>query len=322
MRKQRTNNMNKFSKELIVGFTAIITILLFVWLFSFLKGNNLFVSSDRYYAVFDDIGGLEESAPVEINGYKAGIVRDIRFINDGSGKLLVSFGISRGYNIPVGSVAEITPETILAGMKVQIIMANTSVYLNNGDTLESRLDKGFMGSMDAELTPLIEKADEIITSIDTLLNGMKLILNDELRENIGRSTRNISEASYKLDTLIGKSGDNISSLIYNLDNFSAMLAKNTSAVDSSLKNISAITGELSESDLKASVDNFNIAVKETTSLLEKLNRGEGSAGLIMNDDSLYINLTNSLGQLNLLMEDIKSNPGRYVNFSIFGRKNE
>jgi len=314
--------MNKFSKELIVGFTAIITILLFVWLFSFLKGNNLFVSSDRYYAVFDDIGGLEESAPVEINGYKAGIVRDIRFINDGSGKLLVSFGISRGYNIPVGSVAEITPETILAGMKVQIIMANTSVYLNNGDTLESRLDKGFMGSMDAELTPLIEKADEIITSIDTLLNGMKLILNDELRENIGRSTRNISEASYKLDTLIGKSGDNISSLIYNLDNFSAMLAKNTSAVDSSLKNISAITGELSESDLKASVDNFNIAVKETTSLLEKLNRGEGSAGLIMNDDSLYINLTNSLGQLNLLMEDIKSNPGRYVNFSIFGRKNE
>jgi len=314
--------MNKFSKELIVGFTAIITILLFVWLFSFLKGNNLFVSSDRYYAVFDDIGGLEESAPVEINGYKAGIVRDIRFINDGSGKLLVSFGISRGYNIPVGSVAEITPETILAGMKVQIIMANTSVYLNNGDTLESRLDKGFMGSMDAELTPLIEKADEIITSIDTLLNGMKLILNDELRENIGRSSRNISEASYKLDTLIGKSGDNISSLIYNLDNFSAMLAKNTSAVDSSLKNISAITGELSESDLKASVDNFNIAVKETTSLLEKLNRGEGSAGLIMNDDSLYINLTNSLGQLNLLMEDIKSNPGRYVNFSIFGRKNE
>ena len=314
--------MNKFSKELIVGFTAIITILLFVWLFSFLKGNNLFVSSDRYYAVFDDIGGLEESAPVEINGYKAGIVRDIRFINDGSGKLLVSFGISRGYNIPVGSVAEITPETILAGMKVQIIMANTSVYLNNGDTLESRLDKGFMGSMDAELTPLIEKADEIITSIDTLLNGMKLILNDELRENIGRSSRNISEASYKLDTLIGKSGDNISSLIYNLDNFSAMLAKNTSAVDSSLKNISAITGELSESDLKASVDNFNIAVKETTSLLEKLNRGEGSAGLIMNDDSLYINLTNSLGQLNLLMEDLKSNPGRYVNFSIFGRKNE
>lgn len=314
--------MKNISKELIVGFTAVFTILLFVWLFSFLKGTNLFVKSDRYYAVFEDIGGLKESAPVEINGHKAGIVRNIRYINDGSGNLLVTLGINKGYRITRGTVAEITPESILAGMKVQLKMGKGTTYLLNGDTIESRLNPGFMSSLDSEITPIIEKADELITDIDTLINGFKLLFSNELRENIEKSTENISNATFKLDTLLGKSGDNITGLIHNLDNFSGMLEQNAGSIDTSLKRISMITGDLSESDLKASVTGFNDAVKETTALLESLNRGEGSAGLLLKDDSLYFNITRSLEQLNYLLEDLKTNPGRYVNFSIFGRNKE
>ncbi|MBS0010937.1 MAG: MCE family protein [Bacteroidales bacterium] len=312
--------MKKISKEITVGVTVLVSLVVFIWLFSFLKGNNLFYSNDRYYALFDDIGGLEESAPVEINGYKAGIVRSIRFINDGSGKLLVSMGIKTGYSVPLGTIAEITPETVLAGMKVRLLMTDNTVFHQNGDTLTARLDMGFINTLSNDLSPVIRKADQIMSEIDTVLNGLKLVITDDFRKNITESSKNMENISHRLDTLLDNSGAEISSLIANLDNFSQMLRDNSETLDTTISQLAAISGSLSGSDLGGSVDNFNSAVKETTILLEKLNKGEGSAGLLLNDDSLYTSLTISLEQLNLLLEDLKSNPGRYVNFSVFGRK--
>lgn len=311
--------MKKISNELIIGLIAIITILIFIWLFSFLKGNNVFNSNDRYYAVFDEIGGLEESGPVEINGYKAGIVRDIKYINDGTGRLIVTIGINKGYKLPVGTVAEITPETVLAGMKVRLIMGESSVFHHNGDTIKSRLDRGIINTLSDDLSPVILKADRIISDIDTLLNGLKPIITDEFRNDIKESSNNIKSITFQMDTLFKNSGENISSLIANLDNFTDMLRKNSEVLDTTISQFSSIAGDLSDSDIKASVNNFNAAVKETTILLEKLNTGKGSAGLLLNDDSLYTKLTISLEQLSLLLEDLKTNPERYINFSVFGR---
>ncbi len=312
--------MKKISQEIIIGLIAIITILLFIWLFSFLKGNSLFNTNDRYYAVFEEIGGLQESGPVEINGYKAGIVRNIKFINDGSGRLIVTIGINRGYKLPLGTVAEITPETVLAGMKVRLIMGDSPSFHHNGDTLESRLDMGIINTLSDDLAPVIEKADRIISDIDTLLSALKPIVNDEFKYNISESSRNIRSVTYQMDTLFRNSGENISSLIANLDNFTDMLRKNSEILDTTINQFSMIASDLSKSEIKSSVNNFNAAVKETTMLLEKLNTGKGSAGLLLNDDSLYIKLTTSLEQLGLLLEDLKDNPKRYINFSVFGGK--
>ena len=312
--------MKNISKEIIVGLTAVITVLVFIWLFSFLKGNNIFNRNDRYYAIFDDIGGLEESGIVEINGFKTGIVRSIKFVNDGSGRLIVTMGIEKGYKIPEGTVAEITPETILAGMKIQLVMGEGPAFYINGDTLESRLNMGAISNINDNIKPIIIKADQVITDIDTLLNAFKLILTDDLKKNLHNSTENINNVSGELNTMLQNSSENINDLIVNLKVFTDMISKNTAAMDTTIYNISQIADNLSDSDLEASINNFNSAVKETTILLEKLNQGKGSAGLFLNDDSLYTELTKSLGQLNLLLEDLKSNPGRYINFSVFGKK--
>ncbi len=311
--------MKNLSKEILVGLTAVITVLVFIWLFSFLKGNNIFNHDDRYYAIFNDIGGLEESGIVEINGFKAGIVRSIKFVNDGSGRLIVTMGIERGYKLPEGTIAEITPETILAGMKIRLLMGEGPSFYNDGDTLKSRLNMGVISNINDNLKPIISKADQVISDIDTLLNAFKLILTDDLRENLHNSSENIDNVSYNLNTILENSGKNIDNLIVNLDSFTDMISKNAAAMDTTIYNISQIADNLSDSDLEASINNFNSAVKETTILLEKLNQGKGSAGLFLNDDSLYTELTNSLGQLNLLLEDLKSNPGRYINFSVFGK---
>ena len=319
MNKQITGNMKKISREVIVGLTALITILVFIWLFSFLKGNNIFNHDDSYYAIYDDIGGLEESGLVEINGHKAGIVRSIKFINDGSGRLLVTLNINRGYKIPSGTIAEIEPETILAGMKVNLVMGDGPAFLSSGDTLQPGISMGVMDEINEKLAPVVSKADQVIADIDTLLDAFKLIITDDLRKNLHNSAENVESMSKRVDRLLADSDENINNLITNLNNFSEMISRNNTVMDSTINNIAMIAGKLSGSDLEASVNDFNSAVKETSMMLEKLNRGEGSAGLLLNDDSLYTEFTRSLEQLNLLLEDLKSNPGRYVNFSIFGR---
>lgn len=311
--------MKNISKEILVGLTAVITILVFIWLFSFLKGNNLFNRDDRYHSIFDDIGGLEESGTVEINGYKAGIVRSIKYLNDGSGRLLVTMGINRGYRLPEGTVAEIIPESILAGMKMNLDLGRGPALYKSGDTLQSRLNPGLMGSLGDDIAPVIEKASQVISGIDTLMQELKLLLTDEMRENIHNSSENIENVTYRMDKIIESSGDNISELMVNLDTFAGMIGKNTAVMDSAINNISLIASDISNSDIRSSVDNFNSTLKETSLLLENLNQGKGSAGMLLNDDSLYIELTNSLTRLNLLLEDLKSNPGRYLNFSVFGK---
>ncbi|HKL67053.1 MAG TPA: MlaD family protein [Bacteroidales bacterium] len=312
--------MKNISREFIAGSIAIITIVVFIWLFSFLKGNNLFNSNNRYYAIYNDIGGLAESSPVEISGYKAGIVRDIDYINDGTGRLLVSIGINKNYELPLGTVAQIKPETVLAGMKISLKMGSSDKYHLDGDTLVSLLDKGLINNLSNDLSPLITRADRVISDIDTLLDGMKPLLNSEFSSDLKESASNLNNTSKNLDNLLEKSGKEIEDLITNIEVFTAVLKTNSSSMDSTIKNVSKISEELAGNDLGSSVKNLNDALDGTKDILKKINDEEGSAGLLLNDDSLYNNLTRSLEQLNILLEDMKTNPGRYVNFSLFGRK--
>jgi len=312
--------MKNISREFIAGSIAIITIVVFIWLFSFLKGNNLFNSNNRYYAIYNDIGGLAESSPVEISGYKAGIVRDIEYINDGTGRLLVSIGINKNYELPLGTVAQIKPETVLAGMKISLKMGSSDKYHLDGDTLVSLLDKGLINNLSNDLSPLITRADRVISDIDTLLDGMKPLLNSEFSSDLKESASNLNNTSKNLDNLLEKSGKEIEDLITNIEVFTAVLKTNSSSMDSTIKNVSKISEELAGNDLGSSVKNLNDALDGTKDILKKINDEEGSAGLLLNDDSLYNNLTRSLEQLNILLEDMKTNPGRYVNFSLFGRK--
>ncbi|HDZ41976.1 MAG TPA: MCE family protein [Bacteroidetes bacterium] len=311
--------MKNISKEILAGLTAVITILVFIWLFSFLKGNNILNRNDRYHAIFDDIGGLEESGIVEINGYKAGIVRNIKFLNDGSGRLLVTLGINRGYKLPSGTIAEITPESILAGMKMNLVLGEGPAFHSDGDTLKSRINPGVIGNIGNDLAPVINKANQVISDIDTLLMDLKLIITNDMRENLHKSSENIENLTYRMDKILESSGENINNLIVNLDSFATMIGKNSAVMDTTINKISLIADNLSDSDIEASIANFNSTVKETSILLENLNRGKGSAGMFLNDDSLYTELTQSLVHLNLLLEDLKSNPGRYINFSVFGK---
>mgnify|MGYP001359671367 CR=1 FL=1 len=308
-------HMKKLTNEVKVGITVFLTIIVFIWLYNFLKGKEILSNKARYYVVYDKIAGLVESSPVEVNGYKVGIVQAIRFLNPVSGKLLVVLSVDKGFRLPVNSVAEITTASLIAGMKVQLVFGNGPGFYSSNDTIPGRLVESVITRLENEIIPLKNKAESVIQSLDTTLGSINDIMTPEFRNNVNAgiaSLRNTADGIEKAD--LGASLENIKKL-------TEMLAENTTRLSRTFENLESVTDTLVAADLYSTVNNLRSSLGKLTVLVESLTDGKGTAGQLMTNDSLYINLNRSLASLDLLLQDLKSNPRRYVHFSMFGRKN-
>ena len=310
----------KISREVKIGFTALIIIIFFIWTYSFLKGNNLLTRTAHYYAVYNEISGLSESNPIEISGYKVGVVQSIRFIDDGTGRLLVTLSLDKKMKVPVGSVAEITTASLIAGMKIQFVFSDREQVYSSGDTIPGRLAESLLVKVENELVPLKNTVTETVLRLDSVITAINQTLNPEFRQNVTESFDNLNSISDKLAVTLEERQQEISGTLDNLHTFSEMLALNAPRMDSAIMNLSVISDSLAAADFAGTINGLRDAAANTATLLEAMNRGEGSAGKLLSDDSLYINLTMTLENLSALLEDMKENPKRYVHFSVFGKK--
>ncbi|HPJ60651.1 MAG TPA: MlaD family protein [Bacteroidales bacterium] len=311
----------KISNEVKVGAIALVTIIAFIWLFNFLKGKDYFSKTAKYYAVYDKIGGLAESSPVEINGYKVGVVQSIDFIDATSGRLLVVFSVSKDFRLPKGTRAEVLPVSIIAGMKVQFLYGDGPGFHEYGDTLQGVLSESILTSLDEELQPVKEKITGLVDVIDSVITSINDILTPEFRNNLGVTMANLDNTTGSMARILGSKEQELKITLDNLTKFSDMLAVNTGKMNETFSNLESISDTLAASDLFNTIAGLKTSFEKTSVLLGNLNEGKGSAGQLLTDDSLYINLSNSLESLNLLLEDLKEHPGKYVHFSLFGRKN-
>lgn len=307
----------KISNEVKVGVTAILTILAFIYLYNYLKGKDLFSSMASYYTIYDDIGGLTESNPIEINGFKAGVVQSINLINDNTGRILVELSIRKSYPIPKGSVAEITSASLIAGMKVRILFGPGPEVYKNGDTITGRLSVPLMAIFEKEFIPVKNKISDLVDVIDSTISGLNSIINSrDFRESIS----NLNSTTDNIEEIVGTKKEEIKSAIKDLSAFTGMLAANSGKIDKTINNINTITDSLSASGIFETFTALKSTLEETRELLDGINKGKGSAGQFINNDILYQNLTASLESLDILLRDLKENPKKYVHFSIFGRK--
>lgn len=307
--------MKKLSNEVKVGVTALITIIVFIWIFNFLKGKDLFSSTTRYYVVYDKVGGLAESSPVEVNGYKVGVVQSVRFLDPESGRLLVTLNIDKGFKLPVNTVAEITTATLIAGMKIQFVYGNGPGFYSNGDTIPGRLAESVIAKIESEFIPLKDKISDLISTIDTVIESINDIMDPKFRSNLRSGVASLSNTAKKIDQ------SELKSTLENVNMFTRMLAENSNKLSSTFSSLQNIADTLAAADIYTSVNNLKASLEKASVLLENLSKGQGTAGQLMTNDSLYKNLSNSLGSLNLLLLDLKANPKRYVHFSLFGKKN-
>ncbi|MGD0582144.1 MAG: MlaD family protein [Bacteroidales bacterium] len=314
--------MKKISNEVKVGAIAFFTIVAFIWLYSFLKGKNIFNPSATYYVVYKEIGGLTETNPVQINGYKAGVVHAIEFINDKTGRLLVQLSIKRNFILPVGTVAEVTTASLIAGMKIRLVFGNGPGVYKSGDTIPGRLAESIITKFENELDPLKEKITGLINSLDTVLTGINNIMSPSFRANMRGTMANLDSTTKNMNELVGARDSGLKSAVADLSKFSKMLSENSTRLGKTIGNLQTISDTLAAADLYKTVMNLKTTLEKTSSILSGINEGKGTAGKFIMNDSLYTNLNNSVRSLDLLLKDLKENPKRYVQVSVFGKKSE
>ncbi|MFN8241103.1 MAG: MlaD family protein [Bacteroidales bacterium] len=312
--------MKKLSNELKVGIIAFVTIIAFVWLFNFLKGKDLFSSTKSYYVVYNEIGGLTETNPVEISGYKAGVVQSISFINDRTGRLLVKLSVDKTFSLPVNSVAEITPASLIAGMKIRILMGDGQGFYESGDTIPGRFEISIIKKVEDELMPVKEKLTALITNLDSVMVAINDIMTPAFTSDVKGTMADLRTTAGSFKQMVTARDSGLNAIVADISRFSEMLSKNSDAMGSTISNLKTITDSIAAADLYSTVLNLRNTLGKTATILEGLNEGKGTAGQVLTNDSLYVNLNSSMKSLDQLLQDLKANPKRYVHFSIFGKK--
>jgi phospholipid/cholesterol/gamma-HCH transport system substrate-binding protein len=318
----------KRRKEITIGLVVIVAIGLLVVGLNYLKGINVFSQPTVYYGVYERINGLEESNPIMINGYKIGQVRTINILNDGTGRLLVSLMVDEEVSIPKDTKALLKSADLLGSMQVHFILGDSSEMAQSGDTLTPDVEGDLVDEVNAQLLPIKMKAESLISSVDSVIRVIEVILNAESQQNLIESFTGINNAiaslertSFRVDTLVAEQRYRISSIFENIDNLTATLSENSTELDNIIKNFSQISDTLAKADIATTVLRANAALAEVQKITEKINSGEGSLGMLINNPDLYNKLESASTNLDLLVEDLRVNPNRYVQFSVFGRKN-
>ena len=318
----------KISKEFKIGIVVVCAIAAFIWGINFLKGSNLFSHKYYLYAVYPKIDNLIPANPVLINGYKIGQINDISLFQQGGvNKVLVKFLLTEDVKIPKNSIAKAISADLLGSKAVEIIYSTETEYVKSGDTLIAASEEGFKESLDKRIAPIQAKAENLISSMDSVMTVVSLILNTKTRDNLDKSFESVRKAiltleqtAYKLDDLIGSEKVKISSVLSNLNQITSNLNKNGQKIDAIISNVSSMTDSLAKAQLKDAIANADKSMKELNILLAKINEGQGTIGKLAKNDSLYNNLNKSTEDLDKLLKDLRLNPERYIHFSIFGRK--
>lgn len=320
----------KISKEFKIGIVVVFAIAAFIWGLNFLKGTNLFSHKYELYAVYPKIDGLIPANPLLVNGYKIGQVNQIQLIKrNGEYSVLVKFLLTEDVQIPKNSIAKAISSDLLGSKAVELIYSNSNEFVSNGDTLKSETEESLKSSVDKRIAPLQAKAENLISSIDSVMTVVNSVLNTKTRENLDKSFESIRKAilsleqtAYKLDDLVGSERARISSILINLNNITSNLDKNGKKIDNIIGNLSNLSDSLAKAELKSAINNADKSLKELNTLLAGINQGKGTLGKLAKNDTLYYNLNKSSEDLDKLLKDLRYNPQRYIHFSVFGRKDK
>ncbi|WP_452224357.1 MlaD family protein [Lacinutrix chionoecetis] len=304
----------KISRAVKTGILAILGIVLFIFGFSFLKGNNLLDDSIVIYAKYDNVEGLRPSTPVTVNGYAVGKVLDIYFEDDSSGILIVKMDIDTRFRFSKNSKAELFQNGFIGGKAIQIIPAyDDGPDVKDGDYLKSQIKEGMMELVNERLTPLQEKIERVMGQTDTLLVGFNNAFDAQAQADLKNSIANLNSTVATFNatakSLNGLVDTNKSKLNNTIDNF-----ENTST------NLSTMTDKMAQIDIAKTVEDLQATIKKFDDVIASVENGEGSIGKLLKDDELYKNLSGASNQMEELLQDMKLNPKRYVHFSLFGKK--
>ena len=302
----------KLSYEIKTGVLVLTGIILFIIGFSYLKSNDVFIKDRVFYAVYEDVEGVSKGTPVTISGFNVGSVQDIKFFNNSS-KLLLKFRVENDFNFSNQSTAQIYETGLIGGKALAVIPKYGNEIAKSGDTLNSSIAPGLTELVNDKLSPLQEKIESMVVSADSVLISLNSVLNTQAKDQIKSTITNFSSTVTDLKNSAGT-----------LDE---MISMNKNKINNIITNVNKSSNELSDlsnsfSNLTVIIENLSESSNSIENIVNEISSGNGSLGNLIYDDKLIKSLNAASSNINLLIEDLRLNPKRYVHFSLFGKKNK
>jgi phospholipid/cholesterol/gamma-HCH transport system substrate-binding protein len=318
----------KISNEAKVGILAIAAILSLIIGFNFLKNSSVFSKQPAYYAVFKNLGGLQVSNEVRINGLPVGKVHALAPVDKEVNGIMVEIHMSRDIRIPKGSVAFIDGSLVGIGSSyITISKSDANVYHKVGDTLTTRLDSGVIEDLKTQMKPTMTRVNETLDSLKMAIGAISSIFDPRTNGNLQTLIARLTITSAHLEQLLNAQSGALAHSLDNLNSVTGNLAKNNDAISSSIRNVEVTTGNLANARIKEAVTALEGTINELKSTagglrtsIDKINSPDGTLGALMNDRKLYNQLNSAALSLEILLDDMRMHPKRYVNISVFGGK--
>ncbi|MFM9944233.1 MAG: MlaD family protein [Bacteroidia bacterium] len=302
----------KISNETKVGALSAIAITILILGYNFMKGENLFTSYNRYYALYDDVENLIKSNQVMINGYKVGQVSDVQ-MDSKTLKLLVEIKVPKNIKVSKDAVIKIVNTDLIGSKGVQIIMGTSRTYAKSGDTLSSDRDQGMAKAMSKLIAPLSEKINILLTEINSQIGGDQI---KKTLQSLNKTLATVDAAVKTIENTISSKDAQLNGILSNIQTVTGDLKTSTPKVNSILSNLQETTDELNKLKLEATINQLKTVLADISKTIDNINKGQGSLGKIATNDDLYKKLNATLDSFQKLADDIKKYPLRYSGFTL------
>ena len=318
----------KISNETKVGALTAIAITLLILGFNFLRGKTLFKTGHFIYAKYANTKGIMVSNPVYINGFQVGAVFEIENIDKNLSTILLTIKLKDYYNIPVNSSAVIK-ENALGTPSIEIRLGNSPKGMLTGDTIPTASDPGMIGELMNKLGPVSDQLKNTIQTLDVVLKNIYTVFDpatknnlQEVIGNMNKTTASLIGSAASIEKMLNQQSGAIAQSMDNVNSFTKNLSDNNEKVSRTLTNVEKTTDQLAKADITGSVAQMKLALEKLNTVMGKLESQDGSLGKLINDKALYTNLNNTVHSANILLDDLRIHPKRYVQVSVFGKKDK
>ncbi|MDR2511864.1 MAG: MlaD family protein [Bacteroidales bacterium] len=293
----------KIRKEVKIAVVTIAAILLFIVCINFLRGKKLFSSENIFYAIYPKVEGLVASDPVKINGLKVGNVEKIDFIAANDTRVKVEIAVDKKIKIPKNTVIQLLSASIMGGQYVNLVLGSDVEFAKNGDVLEGTVATDLMSSIGDQIMPVKQKIESLAEHLDSLTQNINGLFDEKLEKNIKNSISNLNKSLVSLKNMTA-----------NADN---LIVANKEKITDMIANLNKFSQDLKNAEVSKATANLNNSLTKLNTVLDSIQSGNGTAGMLIKDKKLYEEIANSADNLKLLLEDIKKNPKRYLTVKIF-----
>jgi phospholipid/cholesterol/gamma-HCH transport system substrate-binding protein len=311
----------KIPNETKIGALTAVSITLLILGYNFLKGKDLFVQTKRIYAVFKNVEGVETSNAVTINGLEVGSVYQLSELDKDLNGIVVTINLKKDVNIPKDSYASISPGLINSS-SITITKGGATSYLANGDTLATQDKASFFSQVQQNINPIVAHLNGTLGSLDSLVEVIGSMFDSKTKNNFSAIFAHLASSTASLETLLNMETGALGKSLNNLDSFTGNLARNNDHINSVLSNLDRTTSKLADAKIQEAVESIQSTMTALKTVIDKVNSSNGTLGMLLNDKKLYLNLESTSRSLNTLLDDVRMHPKRYVNISVFGRKDK